>query len=534
MTGEPEIHPNSNLAQLKLAWLRLAPLMTRLKSGPIVEWICLFAFVGLVSPTVINYAPYALAQDESYYLHRMVCVNHAVYDFSLSRLDECLSSTHKGPIMEVVNLPWGRAGGTERGIGLAFVSLALFIWILVLATCLTCLRGGIPPGPLLLAGAAIYFTPFLRASGGAMMTDILLGWCVALALMLIPLEYNNPQKDLWSGILRGLLWGLAFDIGMLSKVTFAFFLSAIFVAVVGIRERYSGEWPLRHAVAGCVLGAIPCILIWYFYGLNFLRFALAAAWGRLAPVWGVPGMTAGGYLRRYFGHLGLSIIPLSLLLVLFVRGMIIDNQRRMGRLLPIGIILGYLGIAAMSKNRDPRFAIPVMIAMPIALAWTSPRKESAMKVGAAPVVAALFAVTLFSIPMAGKPETAPVRRAGELLRTLYQGQPIWVVIATDGPQFNIETLQLARQLGGDSLRPENVGTLVYDAINERTLDQGLRSIDASDYVLFLKPGSPPASDWAWSRVYARDYRAYCEKVGILMDAKISPDVDVFKIRKAVP
>jgi len=164
-------------------------------------------------------------------------------------------------------------------------------------------------------------------------------------------------------------------------------------------------------------------------------------------VWDVPGMTAGGYLRRYFGHLGLALIPLLLLLVLFIRGMIIENQRRMGRLLPIGIVLGYLGIAAMSKNRDLRFGIPVMIAMPIALAWTSPRKEAATKVGAAPILVALVLVTAFSIPMVAKPEIAPVRRAGELLRTLYQGKPIWVVIATDGPQFNIETLQLARQLG---------------------------------------------------------------------------------------
>jgi len=434
--------------------------------------------------------------------------------------------------MEVVNLPWGKAGGTEKGIGLAFVSLTLFIWVLALATYVTCLRAGIQRGTLLLAAAAICFTPFLRISSGAMMTDTLLGWCVALGIMLIPLEYTNSSKDMLSGVLRGLLWGLVFDVGMLSKVTFAFFLGAIFVAVVGIRERYSGEWPLRHAVAGCVLGAMPGILIWYFYGLNFVRFALAAAWGGLAPVWDVPGMTAAGYLRRYFGQLGLALIPLFFLVVLFVRGMITENQRRMGRLLPIGIVLGYLGLAAMSKNRDPRFAIPVMIAMPIALAWTSPRKESTSKLGAAPIVAALFVVTLFSIPMVARPEIAPVRRAGELLRTLYQGHPIWVVIATDGPQFNIETLQLARQLGGNSLRPVSVGTLVYDAINKRSLDQGLRSIDAVEYVLFLKPGSPPVPDW--SRVYARDYRAYCEKVGILMDANISPDVDVFKIRKEVP
>jgi len=168
--------------------------------------------------------------------------------------------------------------------------------------------------------------------------------------------------------------------------------------------------------------------------------------------------------------------------------------------------------------------------MPLALAWTNPRKGSAMNVGAAPILAAMSVVALFSMPMVSKPEIAPIRRAAELLKTLYQGQPIEVIIATDGPEFNIETFQLARQLGGDSLRSASVSTIVYDAINKRRLDEGLRRIDAADYVLFLKPGSSPGPDW--SRVYAQDYRAYCEKVGVLMNAKIAPDMDVFRIRKA--
>src|SRR5205823_13397039 len=143
--------------------------------------------------TVINYSPYPLTWDESYYLNRIICANQAVYHFSWSRLNECLAHTHKGPIMELVNLPWGPAGGTERGIGLAFVGLALFILMLILLTYRTCLRGGILTSSLLLASVTICLTPFLRASSGAMMTDNLLGWCVALALMLIPLEYCNPS-----------------------------------------------------------------------------------------------------------------------------------------------------------------------------------------------------------------------------------------------------------------------------------------------------------------------------------------------------
>ena len=524
MTGERSMHP------------MIPRLLTRLKLGPVAtRWVLLFAFLGLVSPTVINYAPYPLPWDESYYLGRIICTNHAVYDFSLSRLSECLAATHKGPIMGLVNLPWGRAGGTERGIGLAFVGLALFTWFLVLATYVACLRSGIPPCSLLLAAAAICLTPFLRTSGGAMMVDMLLGWCVALALMLIPLEYRSPSKGIWPSVLRGLLWSLVIDVGMLSKVTFAFFFCVIGVALLLIRERNSEEMPLRYAFFSCIVGAMPAIFIWRFYGINFLRFAVFAAWGETARLWSVPGMTAAGYLHRYFSQLGVALIPLVLLLVLFIRGIVIEKQMRLARLLPIGIILVYLGIAARSQNRDFRFAIPIMIAMPLCLAWTGIRKGRPMTVGAVPILAALFVVTLFSMPMIGRPQVAPIRRAGDLLRTLCQGQPIQgqpirIVIATDGPEFNINTFLLAEQLRRDSSRPADLDTLVYDAINKHTSEEGFGRIDAADYVLFLRPGFPPGPDW--SRVYAQDYRAYCEKVGTLLDAKISPDLDVFKIRKA--
>jgi hypothetical protein len=493
----------------------------------------LFAFLGLVSPTVINYSPYSLQWDESYYLGHIVCTNHAVYHFSLFRLSECLAAIKKGPIMGLVNLPWGRVGGTERGIGLAFVGLALFIWILVLATYRTCVRSGIPPGSMLLAAATICLTPFLRTSGGAMMVDMLLGWCVALALMLIPLEYCSPSKGFWPSVFRGLLWALVIDVGMLSKVTFAFFLCAIGVCLLLIRERCSGEMPLRYACLGCIVGCLPAIVIWRYYGINFLRFAMMAAWGDITRYWTVPGMTAGGFLWRYFSQLGPALIPLLILLALFVRGLLIEKQMRLARLLPIGIILIYLGIAARSQNRDPRFTIPVLVAMPLCLAWTGIREESPNRAGAVPMLAALVVGTLFALPMVNRPQLAPVKRAGEVLQTLSHdrlpGQPVKIVIATDGPEFNINTFLLAEQLKQDKLPPADIDTLVYDAINKRSAEEGLNRIDVSDYVLFLKPALAPGPDW--SRVYARDYRAHCERVGALLDAKISPDMDVFKIGK---
>ena len=503
-------------------------LTEKLKDCPVIfRWVSLFVFVGLVSPTVINYTPYPLAWDESYYLHRIICMNRAVYDLNWSRVTECLAGMHKAPIVGLINLPWGRAGGTDWGIGLAFVGLALFIWIMVLATYLTCMRGGIPPTSLLLGAASIYLTPFLRLTGGDMMTDMLLAWCITLALMLIPLEYNDPQTTLWPSVLRGLLWGFVIDVGMLSKLTFAFFFGTIGVALLGIRWWRSGMRPLFCALGGCVVGAIPAAMVWSIYGGNFLRFAVMVAWGDVSRLWDVPGMTAGGYIYRYFSDLNVALIPLVLLLILFVRGLSIEKKGRLVRLVPIGTLLVYLMIAARSQNRDPRFTIPVMIALPLGLAWTKSKRASEMVMGVTPVLAALIAGMLFAIPMVAKPEITPIEHSGELLRNLSRGRPVAAIIATDGPQFNIETFQVARQIGGEYLRPVRVDTLVYDEVNKRTLEDGLRRIDKADYVLFLKPEHTPGPDW--SRTRAKDYRAYCENKGRLMDVQTSPDFDVFKI-----
>jgi hypothetical protein len=511
-------------------WIPIDPVGVRVSVKPehrpiLVQWACLFAFLGLAAPTVISYASYGLSWDPAYYLHNAVCMNHAVYDFSWSRVAECLSNTSKGPIMDLFTLPWGRTGGTFWGIGLAFVGLALFIWILLLITYLTCVRARVPPTSLLIAGASICLTPFLRLNGGAMMTDTLLGWSIALGLMLIPLEYSDPQISFWPSIVRGLLWALVINVGLLSKVTFVFFLGTIGVALLVIRWQRSGKRPLFYSLIGCLVGSAPALLIWLTYGKNFLHFAVRAALS-LAQLYSIPGMTSVGYLRRYFGDLGFALAPLSVLIILFVRGLFIEEEGRLVRVLPLGIVLMYLVTASVSQNRDPRFSIPVMIAMPIALSWTTLRRASE-PMQAMPIVAALLVGMLFVIPMVGKPDIAPIESIEQLLRSLSQGRPMDIMVATEGGYFNIDTVELARQIGGEYLRAVRVDTVAYDEINNRTLEDGLRRISKSDYVLFLKPGNSPSPDW--TRTHAEDYRAYCEKIGSLMNAQTSPDFDVYKM-----
>lgn len=501
------------------------------------HWLLLGAFLVLVSPTIVNYSPYPLTWDESYYLDRIVCVNHAVYGFSWPRLKDCLTNTRKGPIMDVVNLPWGRAGGAERGIGLAFVGLGLFLWALTFAVYAVGVNAGIPPGSLLLAAVTICCTPFLRFSGGAMMTDTLLGWCVALALLLIPLEYCKPSTGFWPSILRGLLWGITVDIGMLAKVTSIFFLVLIGLALLFIRERHSGEMPLRYCVAATLLASVPALLIWILDGWRLIGFGGMSAWGGASQFWSVPKMTAAGYCWRYFSQLGWALIPLSIQVFIFVRGMLREKRYRLGRLLPLLILLGYLGIAARSQNRDPRFLIPLMIAMPLCLAWKGMSKASPVRLGPIPWAIAALAAVLSVLPMQHRPNLVPIDQARMLLQALSDkagsNHSVSVLLADDGPGYNFNTFELARDLEEKKLGNVILDTLVYEVLNKRSADDGLKRIDSADFVLFLKPTEEPGP--SWSRAYDAQYRAHAEKVGVLQDSSISAEFAVFSIsKKPVP
>src|SRR5260370_3026234 len=111
-------------------------------------------------------------------------------------------------------------------------------------------------------------------------------------------------------------------------------------------------------------------MIWMACEWNFVRFAILATVD-LGQLYSVAGMTSAGYLRRFFSGLGWGRIPLLLLLVLFVRGLLIEKRGRLVRLFPITIILGYLIIASISQNRDLRFSVPALIALPLCLSFTT-------------------------------------------------------------------------------------------------------------------------------------------------------------------
>jgi hypothetical protein len=489
------------------------------------SWVWMFVFLAAVSPSILSYKPYVLMWDEAYYAHRIACMNREFYGFNVRGMANCLAGTHKSPAIELVGLLWGPAGATETGIGLSFVGLALLILVFVLVTYGTCIRAGFAPWHVALAGAVIGLAPLVRENGGALMTDILVAWCSALTVLLIALEFRTQDDAPLASFLRGGTWALVLTAGSLAKMTYGVFAAASIPILLFARWRLCGRRALLLSVSGLLTFAIPGILVWILCGPAMIDFGLRSAFGEVGALWGVAGMNAPAYLWRFFGSLGFAWVPLLLLFSLFLRGVVAEKMR----LIPVAIVLVYLLIAAMGKNREERYTLTVVVALPLALCWTGYRPARAMRLELAQFLAGLLAGFLLAVPMSARPRLTAVHNIGELLRELSNGEPSSFVIATDGPEYNIETFQLARQVGGPVLQPIRVDTLVYDAVNKGTVEDGCRRMAAADYTLFLRPEIPAGP--SWTRQWASQYRACAERDGTLVDSQRFREFDVFKMKK---
>jgi len=484
----------------------------------------MLAFMALMAPTIINYQPYPIQWDEAYYATRIACMNHAVYGGGVRDIVDCLAGAHKGPIMEVLSLPWGPVGGGEAGIGLAFVSLAVLLWLLAWATYATQIRSGAPAWGLVLAAACICATPFTRAASGSLMTDMLVGWSTALSLAFIPLEYAEPQKALRASLLRGLLWGIALTVGALSKVTFLAFFLPIGLVLLWLRWRRSGLRPLAWALVGAFIAFLPALVIWSLFGRTFLDFAMNSAFGATGAPYRVPGMTLARFVADYFKALGLALVPLAVLLILFVRSLFSQRTGWAWRLVPVGIVLMYLGISSRTGMQEWRYLLPVMLSLPLALTWT-PGGQVGRNPGSVAFLISMIVGFYLAVPMVAKPALMPLRHARELMESLTHGAPMEIMFALDGPDYNHEVFQLARHTAYKRFQPVIVDTLAYDEINKRSLAESLDRAARSDYLLFLKPGFTLGP--AYTRTRTDEFRKLAETKGKKLD--VSSEYDVYQM-----
>ena len=232
-----------------------------------------------------------------------------------------------------------------------------------------------------------------------------------------------------------------------------------------------------------------------------------------------------GYLRQYAAVCAYGLAALVLLTAYF-SGKVSRCDHPGLRILPVALILGYLGLCAVSSNQDYRFAIPVMIALPL-LCAAVPAGLAGKRAqpGVLLYVSLFLAGVLVSIPMVGRPDLTYVRYAGALLDRISRPRQAVILIATDDPHLNIETFLLAAEVhSGMGL---NIGTLVYDIVLGHPLDYSLHRMDSADYILFQK--GPLIADPEWANKFAKTFHAHAAEIADQIDAP-NQFMETFKVR----
>ncbi len=443
-------------------------------------------------PVAVDYARVRPAWDELYFLHRAVCVNRAVFAADPGALDLCLKEMSKSPILATLLLPAGPIAAAPERLALApaMLALACFGQVLVLLRLIAAsgMRWPIAAAAAAVAGLAVP----LRIAQAPFLVDGLLALVVANTFLLLLAEAAGPRSD--GAFRRGMLWGFVLGCGILSKLTFLYFAALCVVPAIVLSLRQAGlAASVRKVLGALLIGAMPTFLL-LRYADGFKAHAAGAAFGNLATFYD-DGLSRWEFLPRAFESLGLAYlaaVALLTLAVLICRG---GPLRILVAAWLLAVLAGYLWVASGSANKDPRFFWPVWVALPFSIAAAFRPRAPGRLPGIAMAAAAVLAAVL-SLPSTGRQNLDAVMAADGVLRSLPSDRPLRVLLASDEPTFNIETLLLVRELHFSRLARLMPDTVVYDIVRGMTPEQSIERLRAADVVIFRDPPEPGAPEWA--------------------------------------
>lgn len=466
----------------------------------------------LLSPMVVSFTERTPSWDELYFFHRAACVHNAVQALSLTAMDRCMNDVFKSPIMVATLLPSGPLHGVE-GLAIAPITLALATFALLWLGIRMAQRGGIQLALAVAAAGIAILAPTL--SGGApFLVDDICSIIILDTLLLLPLETASERGTGWASFRRGLLWGLLFSLGLLSKLTYLYF-GGIFGLLLIISWRRHGMAPSLVKLAGMAMVSLLPVLLFMRYSPEYWHHAWESAFGPLTAFYN-DHIQRWAYLRMSFAQLGWAywLGIAALLCLALLRWRRSRETRGFGTAaLMFVVVLGYLWIATGSPNKDPRFFWPVWLALPFcAAAATSGASLVPVPIrgiGFAPLALSL----VLSIATAGRFNMHAVAKMQLVLDSLPHNRPITVLIADDEAAYNIETLMLARQLDLREFRKMATGTVIYDIVSGRTPADSIRRLLSADYVIFRWPLDSTAPEW--TNRFMPQFRAAIEAKGHL-------------------
>ena len=491
------------------------------------QWVPSLLLVSAVVPLAVAHSTRTPTWDELFFLHRAACVNNAVFDLSGEQLAICMANMFKSPVMSVLLLPAGPLDGDVGQLAVApfmlgLITFGLAIWLAFLVHRLQVAL----PAIVGLAGAIALSRPAAGSGGGWLLVDGAYALLVAIALLLPFIERELPVSATRTAVARGLLWGGITAAGVLSKLTFPFFLAMIAPLTLVLSWRHSG---IRSTLIKSAVASGVCLLplvMFVEYGSIYFRIAWLSSYGSWAPFYD-DQMS----LRQFFGQLGVvnGIDYRYWLLCATIVGFGLFRRRRdpVHLLLALAagtLVLVYLAMVVVSTNREPRFLWPVWIALPlIAACLTASGHGTADRFLPTPAIVVAF---LLALPMLWRFDFHVVTEATALMRMLPRDRPVTLQIASDESALNIETLVLAKELNRRELARIYPTTVVYDLANGRTLEHSLNALRNADFVLLRSPVAvPPGPEF--SNRFAADFLKTVRSCGhYLLDEPGPPELIV--------
>lgn len=485
--------------------------------------------VIFLAPLAVGYNVSAPAWDELFFLHNAACVNQAIFSGSLRELDGCLAAMAKSPIMAALLVPVGPLAGSVSKLASATVVLALLTFSQIILLAALTQRVRIPLLALAVAALGVFFTPALMAGGAPLLVDHLLSVTILNTFLLLPLECDEPTSNARAAVGRGLLWGMVGSIGVLSKLTYLLFAALIFVPVIVVSFRRSGTALTALKIAATLAFGIIGLLVLLRYGPNYYVHAAAAAFGEVAQYYS-DGLTRLAFLR----DMAASVWPLWVAILILgcwaFRPGHVSRERIVISLYLLAIMLLYGFVASGSQNRDARFFWPVWLAIPFCTAIAvAPVRTANRAIGAAVVSVLIVVAFALSFPMLGRFDFSAVAHAARVLDLLPRDRPITVFIGTDEGTFNVETLTLAKRLGGAAHANKTTDTVVYDIVHNRTVNDSVERLRKADYVIMRVPLSNAAPEWT-NRYHQQFLTALQESNDVLETLQGNPRTIIFARR----
>ena len=372
------------------------------------------------------------------------------------------------PAMTLLGLPWGPLASWDAA-GKCFITLAAVISLLAASCLYLLLRLGVKPLFVVVAsvcvGAAMGPYPrggTVHAVATAFMADSLFAWTTLAAVLLIPHEARPHCPSIRGAVGTGILWGLILSLGVMTKLSFLYFVLLIVPVLLVIRVCRGGLRSALAALTAFACCSAPSAIYLLRWGRQAFDAARAASFGRLADVYYTPLLQFLGITIRGSPGLVLSFVLTATALITLV------YKERLNLLGPdflaLLIMVGFGIVALSSTNREIRFAFPAVVAVPFLIGILMSGKGHSVPGPSAALVAGLVFCGLLAagVPTRNRASRQSLSRCEAVLAQAAACNAKRIVLATDSPTLNENLMLLAIEVSGSGASSE-VGTLAYQA-----------------------------------------------------------------------